>query len=70
MRSADRGVARVYDCAEPRDAMFIRQLEHFLAIVQRIEAPCVTVADGIRAVAVAEAVMAACVGRTWVDVTR
>ena len=27
-----------------------------------------TVADGIRAVAVAEAVMAACVGRTWVDV--
>ncbi len=70
VRSAGRRAVRSYDCAEPRDAMFTRQLEHFLAIVQRIDAPCVTVADGIRAVAVAEAVMAACVGRTWVDVTR
>ena len=69
VRSAGRRAVRS-TTALSRGTDVTRQLEHFLAIVQRIDAPCVTVADGIRAVAVAEAVMAACVGRTWVDVTR
>lgn len=55
---------------EERDAAFVRQLEHFLAVSRGDEAPIVDAADGVRAISVSAALVAACEGRRWVDVRR
>jgi predicted dehydrogenase len=60
----------VEDFAEPRDASFVRQLEHLLEVASRRVAPSVDVADGIAALAVAEAVSDAARRGVWVDVAR
>lgn len=57
-----------YDCAEPRDVAFARQLEHFLDMIRTAATPVVTVADGIRALRVADAVVAACEQAGWYPV--
>jgi predicted dehydrogenase len=64
----DDDTERVEELAEPRDASFERQLEHFLAVVRGEEQPLVTASDGLRALAVAEAVRAAAESGTWVTV--
>ena len=58
VRSADHRIARLLDCVS-RGARCSPASWRLPRIIQRSEAPCVTVADGIRAVALAEAVMAA-----------
>lgn len=57
-----------YECAEERDTAFGRQLAHFLDVVRGTAEPLVTVYDGIRALRVADAVVAACEGGTWAAV--
>ncbi len=54
-----------YDCAEERDVAFGRQLAHFLEIVRREAEPVVGVRDGIRALRLADAVVAACRSGGW-----
>jgi predicted dehydrogenase len=53
---------------EERDAAFRRQLEHFVSVVRGEADPMVTLNDGVRAIAVADAVVQACTERCWVDV--
>ena len=60
----------VEQLAEPRDASFVRQLQHFLAVMRGDERPDVTLQDGLRALAVAEAIEASCTSGVWVDVDR
>jgi predicted dehydrogenase len=68
LRRRDEEFARLYRVAEPRDAAFTRQLEHFLDVVAGRAEPCVDVADGIAALEVAEAVADAARRGLWVDV--
>lgn len=60
----------VEDLREPRDASFERQLRHFLAVATEGERPEVGLDDGLRALAVAEAVECSCTGGTWVEICR
>jgi predicted dehydrogenase len=68
LRRHGESLTREYDCREPRDAAFDRQLSHFLDVVAARTEPVVTVQDGLRALAVADAVVAACESGTWADV--
>ncbi len=67
LRALDGRFTRGDDCAEPRDAMFMRQLEHFIAVVRGDERPSVGVADGRRAVEIAEAIREASEEGRWVE---
>jgi predicted dehydrogenase len=55
---------------DQRDVSFLRQLEHLLDVAAGRAVPAVDVADGIAALAVAEAVSEAARRGAWVDVGR
>jgi myo-inositol 2-dehydrogenase/D-chiro-inositol 1-dehydrogenase len=61
-------MTREYDRTEPRDTAFHRQLTHFLDVVAGRAEPIVTVHDGLRALAVADAIVASCQSAGWCDV--
>jgi predicted dehydrogenase len=63
-------LTRHYDCAEERDVAFGRQLAHFLQVMRNEAEPAVTVADGINALRMADAVVAACETATWQPVAK
>ncbi|MER7003853.1 Gfo/Idh/MocA family oxidoreductase [Dactylosporangium sp. NPDC000555] len=65
VRAHGGNLTREYDCAEHRDAAFTRQLGHFQDVITGLSAPLVTVHDGVRAIAVADAVVAACRSGGW-----
>lgn len=69
VRAHAADLTREYDRAEHRDVAFGRQLAHFLEVVRGTATPLVTVADGIRAIAVADAVVAACESQIWQPVS-
>lgn len=58
-------LTRSYDCAEERDVAFGRQLGHFLEVARGAATPLVGVEDGVRALRVADAVVAACAEGSW-----
>jgi D-apiose dehydrogenase len=68
LRPHGEPLTREYDRTEPRDTAFHRQLSHFLDVVAGRAEPIVTVHDGLRALAVADAVVASCESATWCDV--
>ena len=51
--------------AEARDAVFARQLDHFVEVVRGRVEPLVPISEARRALAVAEAIRAACEQATW-----
>lgn len=55
VRQEVTGETRTVSHAEPRNAMFTRQAEHFLAVVRGERAPSVTAEDGLAAMRTAEA---------------
>lgn len=63
-------LTRHHDCAEERDVAFGRQLAHFLRISKNEAKPAVTVADGINALRMADAVVAACETGAWQPVVK
>lgn len=64
-----RPEVRRYRRAEERDAAFTRQLDHFMDVLHGRVEPCVGVPEGIRALLVADAVVAACESGTWHGIT-
>jgi predicted dehydrogenase len=56
---------RVEQHAEERDAMFARQLDHFVEVVRGRVEPLVPIGEARRALAVAEAIRSACEQATW-----
>jgi predicted dehydrogenase len=68
VRGHGDSLTRQYDCAEERDVAFGRQLAHFLDVVRGEATPVVGVEDGIRALRVADAVVAACESGSWQQV--
>jgi predicted dehydrogenase len=60
--------SRVYSCPEHRDTTVETQRDHFLAVVRKEEEPGVTLDDGLRAVAVADALIASCSAGAWQEV--
>ncbi len=68
VRAYASNLAREYDCAEHRDEAFTRQLTHFLDVARGQAEALVSVTDGIRALAVADAVVAACEQSGWAAV--
>ena len=56
--------------AEDRDAVFARQLDHFVEVVRGRVEPMVPIAEARRALAVAEAIRTACEHSTWERVAR
>lgn len=68
LRVYDGDVSVTEELSESRDVSFVRQLQHFLAVIQGDERPDVTLQDGLRALAVAEAIEASCTGGVWVEV--
>ncbi len=59
-----RGVHR-YERIEQPDAALVRQLRHFVAVARGDEEPRVTAGDGVAALRVADAVVAACAEHSW-----
>ncbi|MFC7622844.1 Gfo/Idh/MocA family protein [Microlunatus sp. GCM10028923] len=55
------------DHAEPAQAALRRQAEHLLAVARGEQAPAVTLADGIAALSVADALRTSAADRSWVD---
>lgn len=53
---------------EDRDAAFTRQLHHFIEVAAGNVEPVVSLDDGVRAIVVADALVAACTERRWVDI--
>jgi len=60
---------RKEDLGEPRDHSFERQIDHFLDVARGIGSPFISAADGVRALAVAEAVREAALTDAWVNVS-
>ena len=65
VRAHGATMVREYDRREHRDAAFTRQLRHFLDVIAGTAEPVATVADGIRAIAVADTVVTACEQPGW-----
>ncbi|MFN0165224.1 MAG: Gfo/Idh/MocA family protein [Bryobacteraceae bacterium] len=61
---------RHYSRIRHRDEPMERQLDHFFAVVRGEAKPCVSVADGWRALAVADAMIESAAGGQWVPVSR
>ncbi|HLA95821.1 MAG TPA: Gfo/Idh/MocA family oxidoreductase [Pyrinomonadaceae bacterium] len=59
---------RVYRVVESFDLMLQRQHDHFIEVIRGTAEPKVTVADGVNALRVADAMLAACENGTWVEV--
>ncbi len=59
---------RIERHAEERDAVFARQLDHFIEVMRGRAEPLVPISEGRRALAVAEAIRAACEQTTWQSV--
>ena len=68
VRAHADALTRSYDCSEERDVAFGRQLSHFLDVARGVAVPLVSVEDGIRALRVADAVVAACGAGGWQSV--
>jgi D-apiose dehydrogenase len=68
MRLHAEEYSRVYSCPEHRDTTVEAQRDHFLAVVRNEEQPRVTLEDGLRAVAVADALIASCSSGAWQEV--
>lgn len=68
LRRHGEPMTREYDHSEPRDDAFGRQLSHFLDVVAGRSEPVVTVHDGLRALAVADAIVTSCQSGRWSDV--
>lgn len=62
------GFDRIYRFVESFDLMMQRQHEHFIDVINGISEPKVTVADGVSALCVADAMLAACERQVWVEV--
>ncbi len=60
---------RHYSRIRHRDEPMERQLDHFFAIVRGEAKPCVTVTDGLRALAVADAMIASTASGRWEPVS-
>jgi predicted dehydrogenase len=65
LRGHGDSLTRRYDCFEERDVAFGRQLAHFLQVVRGEADPLVGIADGIGALRMADAVVAACESGVW-----
>ena len=65
---SDADGARDEVFTDNRDALFTAQAEHFLAVVNGEERPCVDAQDGLAALAVADAARQSALKRTWMDV--
>ena len=61
---------RLFRFDEHFDTMMNRQLDHFLQIIGNGIAPNVSLDDGLNAICVADAMIAACQQRTWCEVLR
>jgi len=61
---------RLFRFDEHFDTMMSRQLDHFLQIISNGIAPNVSLDDGLNAICVADAVIAACQQQTWSEVLR
>lgn len=61
---------RLFRFDEHFDTMMSRQLDHFLQIIGNGIAPNVSLDDGLNAICVADAVIAACQQQTWSEVLR
>jgi predicted dehydrogenase len=57
--------SRVYSLPEHRDTTMESQHHHFIAVIRGQEEPLVTLADGLRAVSVADALILSCSTGTW-----
>jgi predicted dehydrogenase len=68
--AAADGTSRREVHAEERDAIFARQLDHFIDVVRGRAAPSVPISEARCALAVAEAIRAACSEQAWVAVAR
>lgn len=56
---------KTYQLAETFDSMLTRQIEHFLAVIRGTETARVTLADGLNALRVADAMILAAENGTW-----
>jgi len=59
---------RVFRFDESFDQMMSRQLDHFIEVIGGRTAPNVSIADGLNAICVADAMIAACSQQTWSEV--
>jgi predicted dehydrogenase len=57
--------ARTFQAVESRDKIFERQLDHFMDVIALNTQPMVTVHDGLKALKVADALIASCESRSW-----
>ena len=57
--------SRIYQGLEQRDALMERQLDHFIAMINGVDEPLVTVEDGLMALRVADALILASETRCW-----
>jgi predicted dehydrogenase len=62
------GTTREEVYTQQRDELFARQLDHFLDVVRGRAAPAAPISEARRALAVAEAIRAACRDGAWIDV--
>jgi D-apiose dehydrogenase len=56
---------RIYQGLEQRDDLMGRQLDHFIAVINGVDLPLVTVQDGLMALKVADALILASETRRW-----